>query len=165
MSDTDPAIVVGVFEDRTLADRAVDDLKKAGFKNEDIGYVVRTAEGGTELAESQQTLGREGLATGVVIGGIAGAAATVLIPGVGPVIAGGMLLSLLGGAGVGAAAGGILGALAGAGVSENDASFYEGEFHHGRIIVSVKADGRADEAREIVSHHGAYDVSGRHVRI
>jgi hypothetical protein len=165
LTDQTPPVVVGVFEDRTLADRAVDDLKKAGFKADDIGYVVRTAEGGTELADSQKKLGGEGLATGAVVGGLAGAAAAVLIPGIGPVIAGGMLLSLLGGAGVGAAAGGILGALAGAGVSENDASFYEGEFHHGRIIVTVKADGRADEARDIVSRHGASDATRGHARI
>ena len=165
MEENTRPVVVGVFEDRTLADRAVHDLKKAGFKADDIGYVVKTAEGGTELADSQRKLGGEGLATGAVIGGIAGAAASVLIPGIGPVIAGGMLLSLLGGAGVGAAAGGILGALAGAGVPENDASFYEGEFHHGRIILTVKADGRADEAREIVSRHGAYDASRGHARI
>jgi hypothetical protein len=160
MSDKALPTVVGVFDDRTQADRAVHELKKAGFGSDEIGYIVKKADG-HEVEESQKKFGGEGLAAGAVIGGIAGAAASLLIPGVGPVLAAGTLLSVLGGAAVGAASGGILGALAGLGIPENDASFYEGEFQAGRIIVTVKADGKSDMARDVIMSYGGYDAERR----
>jgi len=40
--------VVGVFEDRTNADRGVAELKKAGFGEDQIGVAMRHAEGRTD---------------------------------------------------------------------------------------------------------------------
>jgi uncharacterized protein (TIGR02271 family) len=77
------------------------------------------------------------------------------------VVAGGILATVLGGAAVGAAAGGILGALIGLGVPEEEAHFYESEFNEGRIIVTVKAGNRFNEARDVLYRHGAYDVENR----
>jgi hypothetical protein len=148
---------VGVFEDRTLADNAVKELKRAGFKDEEIGYAIRTPDGGHDVASPKQ-LGGSGFAAGAVIGGLAGAAAALMIPGIGPVLAGGALLGVLGGAAVGGAAGGILGALAAMGIPEEEATFYEGEFQAGRILVTVRTNGRFDEARAILDRSGGYDV-------
>ena len=39
--------VVGVFNERHEADRAIDDLVKAGFRNDQIGVVTRDAQGKT----------------------------------------------------------------------------------------------------------------------
>jgi hypothetical protein len=150
-------VVVGVFEDRTLADSAVDELKGAGFADEQIGYAIRTPDGG-HVVDAPKKLGGEGFAAGAVIGGIAGAAAAVLVPGVGLVLAGGALLSLLGGAALGGATGGILGALAAMGIPEEEAARYEGEFQAGRILVTVRADERSDEARAILQRHGGRDA-------
>jgi hypothetical protein len=80
---------------------------------------------------------------------------------VGPAIAGGTLGVILSNAAAGAAAGGLVGALAGAGIPEEEAHYYQGEFESGRTIVTVATDGRADEARTILSRHGAYDMSSR----
>ena len=33
--------IVGVFEDRQQADRAVDDLRRAGFRDDQIGVAMR----------------------------------------------------------------------------------------------------------------------------
>ncbi|HEV8636865.1 MAG TPA: hypothetical protein VG370_21815 [Chloroflexota bacterium] len=150
-------VAVGVFEDRNQADSAVLELKRAGFDDDDIGYVIRTPDGG-HVVEPPKKLGGEGFAAGAVIGGIAGAAAAVMVPGIGPVLAGGTLLGILGGAAVGGAAGGILGALAAMGIPEEEATFYEGEFQAGRILVTVKAGERFDEASAILHRFAGYDV-------
>ena len=99
--------------------------------------------------------------SGGIIGGVVGAAAALLIPGIGPAIAGGILVAVLGGAAIGAAAGGIVGALIGMGVPEEEAHYYEGEFHSGRTLVTVRADGRQQEATEILHRNGGYAADTR----
>ncbi len=154
--------VVGVFSDRQDAERAITDLESAGFRDDQIGILTRPDRGaGAATTRETGSKAGEGAATGAVVGGILGAAASLLIPGVGPVIAGGILATVLGSAAVGAAAGGVLGGLVGLGVPEDEARYYEGEFKAGRTIVTVKADGRYDEALAILRHAGAYDVHDR----
>jgi hypothetical protein len=156
MQATDRTTVVGAFENRRDAERAVEDLHRAGFRDDQIGFATRgddrvkrgrTIEG-TDTHAGGGTAG--GLVTGGVIGGILGALAAGLIPGIGPVIAGGILAGVLGGAAVGAVAGGLLGALMDMGVPEEEAHYYNREFEAGRTIVTVRADGRAPEARSIL---------------
>jgi hypothetical protein len=89
------------------------------------------------------------------------AVAAGLIPGIGPIIAGGALMALLASAGAGATVGTVLGALVGLGVPEDEAKYYEGEFSSGRTLVTVRADTRAAEAWEILNRHGAYDYDRR----
>jgi uncharacterized protein (TIGR02271 family) len=151
--------VVGVFDNRDQADRAVEELRRLGFRDDQIGYAMRGAD--NTVAEGTGNAAGEGLATGAVIGGLVGAAAALLIPGIGPVVAGGVLASVLGGAAVGAAAGGILGALVGMGIPEEEATYYESEFQAGRILVTVQANGRTAEAREVMRRFGAYDIETR----
>jgi uncharacterized protein (TIGR02271 family) len=159
---------VGVFEDRSDAERAVNELRRAGFRDDQIGFAGHGE--APEGSESWQTAGPgeagEGAAKGAVgggiLGGILGALATGLIPGIGPVIAGGLLAGILGGAAVGAVGGGVLGALVGSlGVPEEEAEYYDSEFRGGRTLVTVKADGRDREARDILHRLGAYDVERR----
>src|SRR5688500_6893726 len=99
-----------------------------------------------------------GALTGGVVGGVLAAAAALMIPGVGPVLAGGVLASFFGGAIAGTAVGGILGAMTGLGVSEEEARFYETEFQSGRAIVAVKPGARMNEAADILRRHGGYDM-------
>ena len=161
MERTNRTTVVGVFEGRDQADRAVEELRRIGFRDDQIGYAVRGSEGDRIEGTTGGSAAGEGLATGAVIGGLVGAAAALLIPGIGPVVAGGVLASVLGGAAVGAAAGGILGALVGMGIPEEEASYYESEFQAGRILVTVNCAGRCDEARGVMRRFGAYDVETR----
>src|SRR5688500_8814819 len=112
-------IVVGVFADRDEAHRAIDDLVAAGFREEEIGYAIKN-DGArhtetTDLAAADGPAGgaATGAITGGMLGGLIAAAAALIVPGVGPVVAGGLLASALGGAAIGAAAGGLLGALVG----------------------------------------------------
>jgi uncharacterized protein (TIGR02271 family) len=156
--------IVGVFRDRNDAERAIDELHRLGFRDDQIGFAVRGEDGTAGATTTAQEGGNveegalAGALAGAGIGGIIAAAASLLIPGFGPVIAGGILATILGGAAIGATAGGMLGALIGLGVPEEEARYYDNEFQQGRILVTVKADGRADEAHRVLSQHGAYDV-------
>jgi uncharacterized protein (TIGR02271 family) len=57
--------------------------------------------------------------------------------------------------------GAIAGALVGMGVPKEEAEYYEGEVKSGRTLVTVRADGRYDEAQRILRQHGAYDIESR----
>jgi hypothetical protein len=159
--------VVGVFEKRTQAEGAIRDLQSAGFRDEQIGFIVRTnsadeglpetIEHGTEAASGAAA----GAVSGGILGGVIGAVASLLIPGLGPAIAGGILIATIGGVVIGAATGGIFGALIGLGVPEEEARYYEGEFQSGHTLVTVRADGRQQEASNILYLNGGYDVNTR----
>ena len=106
--------VVGLFQDSNQAERAIRDLKAAGFADRQIGVLMQDQDEQRRLASDTGTKAGEGAATGAVSGGVLGGIVGLLagvgalaIPGVGPIIAGGALASTLAGAGIGAAAGGL----------------------------------------------------------
>lgn len=55
----------------------------------------------------------------------------------------------------------IAGALIGLGIPEEEAKYYEGEVKAGRTLVTVKADGRYDEACALLRRFGGYEYSNR----
>lgn len=157
-------VLVAVFDDRMEAERAVDELEQVGFSHHDIGFALRGSDvvrGGmvTDAVGTKDDRGAlKGVVTGGVVGGLIGAAAALIIPGVGPVLAAGVLATSLGYAGAGMAIGGILGAMTGAGLSEDEARYYEKQFHAGKAIVTVDPRGREPEVTEILRKHGGYDM-------
>jgi uncharacterized protein (TIGR02271 family) len=157
-----PDTVVGLFPDATRAERAIRNLKDAGFSDSQIGVLMQDRAEERKLATDTGTKAGESAAAGAigggVLGGIVGLLAGVgalVIPGIGPIIAGGALASTLAGAGIGAAAGGLLGALTGMGIPEEEARYYERGFRGGGILVTVEAGARATEARGILLESGA----------
>ena len=156
--------VVGIFQDREAAEQAVDALHQSGFASDKIGFVIRGSEevAGGMITDTQGTKdvkgALSGAVTGSVVGGLLAAAAAFLIPGVGPVLAGGILASFFGGAIAGTAVGGILGAMTGLGISEDEARFYEKQFHEGRAIVAVKAGARAADGANILARNGGQHI-------
>jgi len=173
MAQNQSSVVVGVFEDREQAERAAEELRQAGFSDDQIGFAMRGGDPAAEGGEGEEGMSddderggtREGLVMGAIsggaLGGIVGAAAALLIPGIGPILAGGILGAALTGAAVGAATGGIVGALREWGVSEEEAQYYESELQAGRVLLTVRANGRHEEAREILRRNGAYDAGMR----
>jgi uncharacterized protein (TIGR02271 family) len=163
MMQTHRSTIVGVFEDRQQAQRAVDELRRAHFREDQIGVVARDGSGATTAAhEETGSHAGAGAAAGAATGAGVGALwalgiAAGMLPAIGPVIAGGLLASVLASAAGGLVAGGIVGALIGLGIPEEEARYYEGEFKAGRTIATVKADGRYDEAWAILRRYGAYD--------
>ena len=166
MPDRSP-VLVGVFDDRLAGEEAVRDLEAAGFKADAIGYAIRGSEvtSGGMITDATGTKDAKGAVTGAITGGMVGgvlaAAASLMIPGVGPIVAGGVLAAFFGGAIAGTAVGGILGALTGLGISEDEARFYERHFNEGKAIIAVKPGPRATEAGEILRRHGGYDLQNR----
>jgi hypothetical protein len=164
---TNGPAIVAVFDDRLEAERAVDELEHARFDKDQVGFALRGSDvkrGGmiTDTVGAKDNVGAvAGAITGGMVGGVLGAAAALFIPGVGPVVAGGILASFFGGAIAGTAVGGILGAMTGLGISEEEASYYEKAFHAGKAIVAVKAGNRAAEAGEILRRHGGYNLQTR----
>jgi hypothetical protein len=160
MADQQRRTVINAFESRDHAERAVNDLRSAGYTDDDIGWAMRheeAPEGTHDVASGAAA----GAVTGGVLGGLGAAAAMALIPGVGPFIAGGALATILTTAGVSAAAGGLLGGLAGLGASEEEAKFYDQEFRAGRPVMTVNAGDRYDHASEIMRRSGGYDYASR----
>jgi uncharacterized protein (TIGR02271 family) len=154
--------VVGVFENHSQAQRAVDDLRRAGFREDQIGVATqdRSRTGADDTADDGTNAGT-GAVTGALAGAGLGAAWGIgilagLLPAIGPVIAGGTLAAILASAGLGAAAAGIAGLLIGMGIPEEEANYYESEFKAGRTIVTVKAENRYDEAVTIIRRHNGH---------
>lgn len=156
--DTTGRTVVGLFARREEADAAIRDLKAAGFTDQQVGVAMQDRAEQTELLESTGVSEAEGAATGAVsggiVGGLIGLLGSLLIPGVGPILVGGVLASTLAGAGIGAATGGVIGALMGMGVPEHDAQHFDQGLRSGNALVTVNAGPRTAEALAILERNG-----------
>jgi hypothetical protein len=166
--------IVGVFDDRMQADRAVDELRRAGFRDDQIGVAMRYDSGSdvaggathTDATDADESRAGTGAITGVLgglgLGALAGLGVlSGVIPVIGPAIAGGTLGIVLSNAAIGAGVGGLVGALVGAGIPEDEAQYYHSEFEAGRTIVTVQAQGRAEDAMAVFRRYGAYDMNTR----
>lgn len=167
-------IATGVFCSRTDAERAVNELRSLGIPEERIGLITpgaKTDEVRTGVPVIDTEEPGMGRAMGAAVGGAVGAAggatlglaiATLAVPGIGPVIAFGMVGAALLGL-VGAAAGSAIGDQVeeglGEGVPHEDVFVYEDALRHGRSIVIAHAtDDQEDRAREIIQNAGAEDI-------
>ncbi len=155
-------------DNESQAERIVQDLKAAGFSNNDISVLFPDKSGTKDFAHEQHTKAPEGAAAGAGTGGILGGAlgwlvgiGALAIPGVGPFIAAGPIMAALAGAGVGAAVGGLTGALVGMGIPEYEAKRYEGKIKEGNILISVHSEDsdEVSRAKEIFERAGAHDIS------
>jgi hypothetical protein len=134
------------------AQRAVNALEAAGFTSSEIGLVSRYRDDET-LAETSSGAA-SGAAAGAVLGGGTGllaALGVIAIPGIGPLVAAGVLATTLVGAAGGGAVGGLLGSLTDYGVNEEDAHLYSEAVRRGGSLVTVRADDdRAVKAEAIL---------------
>jgi len=153
--------IAGLFEDRTQAEQAVEDLKAVGFSQDRIGIVMQDKQQTRAVNEAHGTHSTESAIGGSLIGGTAGAllgaTGALVIPGIGPFISGGILATSL----VGGAAGWLVGGLTGLGIPKEEAEYYEGRVQQGAALVTVDAAGRDAEARQILLRDGAEDLQFR----
>jgi len=146
--------VVGVFQNRSDAEQAVNEMRQKGFGRE-ISVVAKDerAKGGIRGENVS-----EGVITGGTLGGLAGllaGAGALAIPGIGPVLAAGPIAGAL----TGAATGGLAGGLIDWGLPEERGRFYEQKVREGNIVALVKSsDPKVNEAADIMRAHGARDV-------
>ena len=167
-------IISAVFDNRSEAEAAVQELRSAGIETGRLSVIGRdedrtTVSDGTGEVVDDDAVGDTagGALAGAGIGAILGVAA-LAIPGVGPLAAAGAIASsaIPGAAGigaaVGAAAGGLTGFLKDHGVDDDDAEYYEGRINDGGIFVSAdvgEGDVDAETAREILLRNGGHNAS------
>lgn len=144
------SFLTALFKDPRDAERAYNALLNKGYKKEDITLMMSedvqkkyfSNEENVENVSNSKTL--EGMGVGGAVGGTVGAIAAALaaagtslvIPGLGIVVAGALAASFAG-AGAGAAAGGILGALVGAGLPEEESKKYEKGIKEGGVVIGI----------------------------
>jgi hypothetical protein len=157
-----------IAQNEEQAARIVDQLKNAGFSNNDVSVLLPDRAGTRDFAHEQHTKAPEGAATGAAAGGVAGGVlgwlvgiGSLAIPGVGPFIAAGPILAALGGVAAGGTIGGVPGALVGLGIPEYEAKQYEGKLKNGNILISVHTEDSKEReaAKETFERAGASDVS------
>jgi hypothetical protein len=165
-------MVTALFPDRDSAERAYACLAPRGYTANDVNVMMsddtRRKYYGTDKKVVTTELGSkalEGAGVGAGVGAVTGgalaalaAAATVMIPGVGLVVAG-PIAAALAGAGAGAVTGGALGALIGSGIPEERARVYETGLKEGGIVLGVapRSDDDVDYLeREWKNTHGQH---------
>jgi len=146
----------------------VNQLKEAGFSNDDVSVLLPDRAGSRDFAHEQHTKAPEGAAAGAVAGGVTAGVlgwlvgiGSLAIPGVGPLIAAGPILAALGGVAAGGAVGGMAGALVGFGIPEYEAKQYEGKVKGGNILISVHTEDSKEReaAKRIFERSHASDIS------
>ncbi|MBF6570795.1 MAG: DUF3341 domain-containing protein [Candidatus Binataceae bacterium] len=160
--------VFGIAKSQSQAITIAEQLKAAGFSNNDVSVLLPDTQGTRDFAHEQHTKAPEGAATGAGSGAVLGGAlgwmvgiGSLAIPGLGPFIAAGPIMAALAGAAGGAAAGGLTGALIGMGIPEYEAKRYEGKLKEGNILISVHTEDNKerDRAKDILTKNGAEHTS------
>src|ERR1700680_2543509 len=160
--------VFGIAKSESQAIAIADQLKAAGFTENDVSVLFPDKQGTKDFAHEQHTKAPEGAATGATGGAVLGGAlgwmvgiGALAIPGLGPFIAAGPLMAALAGAAGGAADGGRTGALVGMGIPEYEAKREEGKVKDGKILMSVDTEDskERDRAKKIFEDGGAEDIS------
>jgi hypothetical protein len=147
---TKQKMITAVFRDRFAASAVYDWLLDQGYRANDINVLM--TEKTRNAFHDEEEPGRisagskapEGAATGGAVGAVVGATAaaiaaigtSMIVPGLGWIVAGPVYAALAGG-GAGALAGGVLGALVGLGIPESNATAYEEALRNGGIVIGV----------------------------
>ncbi|CEH31326.1 DUF1269 domain-containing protein [Aneurinibacillus migulanus] len=150
--------IVAVFSLPEEAERAFHALQEY-VKKEEISFLRKTDTPDTFTGDASADPVVDGMAIGSVVGGAAGLAfgmGTLLIPGIGPIIAAGPLLSLL----AGATSGGIIGGFADLGINRYTSEHISQHLTDGQVVLVVGVS--KPELRGPITHllekHGAVDI-------
>ncbi len=143
-------LVTALFADRDSAERAYDSARSLGYEKEDFDVVMTDETRKKHFSENtdETELGNkalEGVGAGSAIGGTLGALAgaiaaigtSLLLPGIGLVVAG-PIAGALAGAGAGGLTGGIIGGLVGSGLPEERAKVYDEGVKTGNIYMGLR---------------------------
>lgn len=162
MDKTTRPLMTGLFPDRASAERGYSALAERGYSNDDVNLAMSDetrkhfASAGTETELGNKAA--EGAGVGGAIGGTIGAIAaaiaavgtSLVLPGLGLVVAG-PLAAAIAGAGAGAATGGLVGALIGWSIPEERVKQYEEGIKNGGVLMGVHP--RNDEDANYLDQH------------
>lgn len=158
-------MVTGLFPDKESAEQAYQAISERGYDENELNLMMSDATCqryfADELAFGSQTQVTEAnAALGGTVGAIAGAITapngSLLIPGLGLVVAGPLAVCMTG-VDVGGITGGLAGALVGWGIPEEHAKEYESGIKHGDILMAVKPHNEQDALyleQNWKQHHG-----------
>ena len=90
--------------------------------------------------------GAIGTAVGATLAAVAAIGTSIMVPGLGLIVAG-PLAAALAGAGAGAVTGGLIGALVGMGIPESNAQAYEEALRQGGVVIGVVPHNDEDSKR------------------
>jgi hypothetical protein len=169
---TQNTMVTGMFKDRDKAEKAYNVVEARGYAKGDVNIIMSDKtrekyfkEDNTKIKAPNNTLKGAGAGSviggtlGAIVGAIAAIGTSLLIPGLGLVLAG-PLAAALAGAGAGGVTGGLIGALIGAGIPEVHAKKYEQAIKDGYIVLGVHP--RSDEDAEFIEKEW-YSIGGENV--
>ncbi len=162
-------MVTGLFNDRDSAERAYQSLIARGYSNEEANVIMSDdtrnkfypegSEHTSALADKTLEDAGKGAAIGgtlgAIIAGIAAIGTSIVLPGLGLIVAGPLAAALMG-AGAGGLTGGLIGALVGHGIPEEHAAEYESGIKNGGVFMGVNA--RNDE--DASYFHNEFNRSG-----
>lgn len=142
-------MLTGMFRDRESAEKAYNSVTNRGYSKDDVNLLMSDKTRDTHFANSEveTELGSKALegagagsaiggTLGAIIAGIAAIGTSVVLPGLGLIVAG-PLAAALAGAGAGGLTGGLVGALIGSGIPEERAREYEEGIKNGGIVMGV----------------------------
>ena len=166
--------VTGLYNSPESAARAYDGLtSKHGYKGDEVSVLMsdktrsqhfgdvkpgKEFSSGSKAAEGAGKGGAIGGGIGAALGALLAVGTSIVVPGLGLVVAG-PLAAALAGAGAGGTTGGIIGALIGAGIPKDRAAEYDRGIQGGGIVIGTRArdDAHAAELeREFGDYGGTY---------
>lgn len=156
-SPSQKRVLTGMFRDRESTENAYNTLSERGYSKDEINLVMsketrenhyneegaESTEIGTKAAEHAGKGSAIGGTIGAIVGVVAAIGTSVVIPGLGILIAGPIAAGLAG-AGAGGLTGGIIGALVGSGIPEARAKLYESGIKEGNVVITVTPKNDAD---------------------
>lgn len=150
MVEQQNTVVVGIFEQPTQAKKTVDELRRAGYRDDEIDFLARD-----EMPETteEKNVNVTTSAIGGALGILVGAVGASFMPGLGQYLAFAIILTALGLAIVGTLIGNILGTLTQTGLSVS--RYYQREREKGRSIVLVKWPADYERIHKIMQRNGA----------
>jgi hypothetical protein len=163
-------MLTGMFRDRESTEKAYTSLRSRGYNDDDVNLMMSdktrdswfsdddNSDLGSKAMEGAGAGSAIGGTLGAIIGGIAAIGTSVLIPGLGLVVAG-PIAAALAGAGAGGLTGGLVGALIGSGIPEDRAKLYESGINEGGAVVGVKPRSAEDAEyleNEFRTHRGEH---------
>jgi uncharacterized membrane protein len=148
--------LVAVFDSASGAEKAVSELRRQGFTQEEISIVSKKhSDDQGKRYEDDIT---DGALTGSTLGGIGGllvGAGALAIPGIGPIVAAGPIAAALSGA----LAGGVAGGLIDWGIPAEASKRYETHVSAGSILAILKTQqSKANQASSLLTEYGANSV-------
>lgn len=160
--------VLGIYPNRRTVSDAISVLQKAGYRPVDIAILSAENQGSKDFGHEKSNKALQGAAIGAAIGAFAGAlggwlvaTGVIVVPQLGPLLAGRPILGPLAAAACAGALGWLVGLIVGVTMTEYVAKRYAGRMGRGGILLSVHCDSSEwrEKAEESLKNTGAKYIS------